>query len=241
MRQLSPRQLKILKAIVEEHVQTGAPVGSELLEKKYKLGVSPATIRNEMVRLLDMRYLHQPHTSAGRLPTTSAFKLYISELMKEKELSVKDEVQIKQELWDMRRNFDQLVKASSYVLAQKTKLLSVALTEDGDVYHSGAAYILDIQEFFDIDVTKAVLALLDQHTMLRRVFERIMWDSEVSVLMGEELNMNYLEPCSFVFSRFESEARGTGVIGVIGPSRLNYPVVMPVVRYLGGFISQVGR
>lgn len=241
MGQLSPRQLKILKAIVEEYVQTGLPVGSELLEKKYKLGVSPATIRNEMVRLLDTGYLHQPHTSAGRLPTTSAFKLYIGELMKEKEMSVKDEVQIKQELWDMRRNFDQLVKASSYVLAQKTRLLSVALTERGDVYYSGAAHILDIQEFFDIDVTKAVLALLDQHTMLRKVLERMIWDSGVSVLMGEELNMHYLEPCSFVFSRFETSVYGPGAIGVIGPSRLNYPVVMPVVRYFGGFISQAGR
>lgn len=240
MGQLSPRQLKILKAIVEEYVATGAPVGSELLEKKYKLGVSPATVRNEMVRLVDMGYLKQPHTSAGRAPTTAAFKLYISELMKEKELSVKDEVQIKQELWDSRRNFEQLVRSSSYILAQRTKLLSVAMTENGAVYYSGASHILDIPEFFDIDVTKAVLSLLDEQTVLRRVLERMIWDSSVSVMMGEELNMNYLEPCGFVFARFATDYTN-GTIGVIGPTRLNYAYVMPVVRYFGGFISSAGR
>jgi heat-inducible transcriptional repressor len=240
MGQLSPRQLKILKAIVDEYVISGTPVGSELLEKKYKLGISPATVRNEMVRLVDMGYLKQPHTSAGRIPTTNAFRLYIGELMREKEMSVKDEVQIKQELWDIRRNFEQLARNSAYILAQRTKLLAVALTENGNIYYSGAAYILDIPEFYDIDVTKAVLALMDQQTVLRQVLEKMIWSSGVSVLIGEELNVNYLEPCGFVFSRFET-AYTSGAIGVIGPTRINYPYVMPVVRYFGGFISQAGK
>lgn len=240
MGQLSPRQLKILKAIVDEYVVSGAPVGSELLGRKYKLGISPATVRNEMLRLVDMGYLKQPHTSAGRIPTTNAFRLYIGELMREKEMSVKDEVQIKQELWDIRRNIDQLARNSAYILAQRTRLLAVSLTENGNIYYSGAAYILDIPEFYDIDVTKAVLALMDQQTVLRQVLEKMIWSSSVSVLIGEELNVNYLEPCGFVFSRFET-AYTSGAIGVIGPTRINYPYVMPVVRYFGGFISQAGR
>lgn len=240
MGQLSPRQLKILKAIVDEYVVSGAPVGSELLGRKYKLGISPATVRNEMLRLVDMGYLKQPHTSAGRIPTTNAFRLYIGELMREKEMSVKDEVQIKQELWDIRRNIEQLARNSAYILAQRTRLLAVSLTENGNIYYSGAAYILDIPEFYDIDVTKAVLALMDQQTVLRQVLEKMIWSSSVSVLIGEELNVNYLEPCGFVFSRFET-AYTSGAIGVIGPTRINYPYVMPVVRYFGGFISQAGR
>ena len=66
---LTPRQVTILKAIIEEFITTAEGVGSETLDKKYNLGVSPATIRNEMVRLSDMKLLKQSHTSAGRAPT----------------------------------------------------------------------------------------------------------------------------------------------------------------------------
>ena len=71
---LSERQIQILKAIIEEYIATAEPVGSETLDKKYNLGISPATIRNEMVRLTTMRLLNQSHTSGGRAPTPDALK-----------------------------------------------------------------------------------------------------------------------------------------------------------------------
>ncbi|MBI4032954.1 MAG: hypothetical protein HY377_00320, partial [Candidatus Blackburnbacteria bacterium] len=64
---MTPRQIQILKSIVEEYTQTAEAVGSDVLEKKYSLGVSPATIRNEMAALTAGGYLKQPHTSAGRI------------------------------------------------------------------------------------------------------------------------------------------------------------------------------
>ena len=79
---LSARQIKILKHIIDEYIETAEPVGSLALEKKYNLGVSPATIRNEMAYLVDLGYLKQPHTSAGRIPSSSAIKLYINEMMR---------------------------------------------------------------------------------------------------------------------------------------------------------------
>ena len=92
---LTPRQIQILKAIIEEYIATALPVGSETLDKKYNLGVSPATIRNEMVRLTDMKMLQQPHTSAGRSPTPEALKYYVDELMKPHDISVTEEVAVK--------------------------------------------------------------------------------------------------------------------------------------------------
>jgi len=74
MEELSDRQTKILKAIIEEYIENGEAVGSEVLEKKYELGVSPATIRNEMAKLVKAGFLKQPHTSAGRVPTKEAFR-----------------------------------------------------------------------------------------------------------------------------------------------------------------------
>src|SRR5207253_444065 len=99
MTDLSDRQKDLLKAIVELYVKEGEPVGSQNVEKAYNLGVSPATIRNEMVKLTESGFLKQPHTSAGRIPTSMGFRVYIGELMKEKELPISAEVSIKENLW----------------------------------------------------------------------------------------------------------------------------------------------
>ena len=106
---LSARQTQILKALIDEYIETAEPVGSEALDKKYNLGVSPATIRNEMSALTKAGYLKQPHTSAGRIPTAVAMKFYIDQLMEEKQMSLAEEVKAKEEVWDVRDDFDQLL------------------------------------------------------------------------------------------------------------------------------------
>ena len=118
---VSERQIKILQAIIEEYIATAEPVGSETLEKKYNLGVSPATIRNEMVRLSDMKLLSQPHTSSGRSPTPTALKYYVDHLLKTKDMSVSEEVAVKEKMWDYRQEVDKLLRESTKMLALKTK------------------------------------------------------------------------------------------------------------------------
>ena len=103
VKELSPRQIQILKAIIEEYIATAEPVGSETLDKKYNLGVSPATIRNEMMRLTELKMLNQPHTSAGRGPTPAAMRYYVDHLMKTKDMSVADEVAVKDKIWEYRQ------------------------------------------------------------------------------------------------------------------------------------------
>jgi len=87
MHNLTERQIEILKAIIEEYIDTAEAVGSETLEKKRNLSASPATIRNEMVKLAEYGYIKKLHSSAGRVPTPEGMKFYVKELMKEKELS----------------------------------------------------------------------------------------------------------------------------------------------------------
>src|SRR5205085_136586 len=131
-------------------IDTAEPVGSETLEKKHNLSASPATIRNEMVRLSELGYLKKPHTSAGRIPTPTAMKFYVRELMKEKELSVAEEVALKEKVWDLREQEAACLRAITKSLAEKTKALAIATTNDGEVYAAGYANILDMPEFFDI-------------------------------------------------------------------------------------------
>ena len=85
---LDERKTKILKAIIQTYLETGEPVGSRTISKYTDLNLSSATIRNEMSDLEEMGYILQPHTSAGRIPSDKGYRLYVDELMKEKEQQV---------------------------------------------------------------------------------------------------------------------------------------------------------
>ena len=87
---LDERKKKILKAIIRTYMETGEPVGSRTISKYADLNVSSATIRNEMSDLTDMGYIIQPHTSAGRIPSDKGYRLYVDELMKEKEEEISE-------------------------------------------------------------------------------------------------------------------------------------------------------
>jgi len=236
---LSERQKNLLRSVIEKYIETGEPVGSETIEKEAHLGVSPATIRNEMVRLTSLGYLRQPHTSAGRIPTSIGLKFYVDQLMEEKSLSLKDEVAIKQELGEPKGRFDQLLKHTSRVLADQTHSMAIVTDEDGDVYASGMANILDLPEFYDIDITKTVLSMVDKVEMLSQIFGHLSPEEQIKILFGDELGVPYLEPCGFVIARYSLPSH-QGVLGVIGPTRLNYSTVIPTMRYFSQLLSEIG-
>ncbi len=237
---LTERQTKILKDIIEEYINTAEAVGSEQLEKKYSLGVSPATIRHEMADLTHRGFLRQPHTSAGRVPTPMALRFYVDNLMQEKQMSVADEVSAKEQVWDARFDFDKLLRQATLALAARTKALSVAATNKGDVYYAGVANILDMPEFFDIDVTRTVLSLLDEEARLQQLFfEHAYTDEPVHIIFGADLGWPYFDPVGIAFARFSAGPHGQGTLGVIGPCRLNFAYVMPTLRYFSGLLSQM--
>src|SRR3990172_3821165 len=107
---LTDRQKNLLRSVIEKYIETAEAIGSETIEKEAGLGVSPATIRNEMVKLTSLGYLRQPYTSAGRIPTSTGMKFYVDQLMEEKALSLKDEVAIKEEFPQGPQRLDQLLR-----------------------------------------------------------------------------------------------------------------------------------
>lgn len=240
MEELTSRQTKILKAVIEEYIETAEPVGSETLEKKYSLGISPATIRSEMVKLTEGGYLQQPHSSAGRSPTSTGMKFYIDQLMEEKKLSVSEEAAAREAVWNYRFELDRLLREVTRALALQTRSVAVATIGD-DVYSSGYANILDMPEFYDIDVTRNLLSLVDEVKRLKLIFEKAFGEESVHVLLGEELGQEFLNPCGFVFTHFEAGVDKEGTLGVIGPSRLNYSQVIPTVRYFGDLIGEISK
>ena len=126
--ELTERKLKILQAIISDYVRTAEPVGSRTISKKYDLGISPATIRNEMADLEEMGYLTHPHTSAGRVPSDMAYRLYVNALMEKKELSREEKSIISQRLQSNMHEFEKTIEHAASLLSEITNLTSFALT-----------------------------------------------------------------------------------------------------------------
>src|SRR4030065_1664285 len=95
---MTDRDRKVLQAIIMDYIQTAEPVGSRTVSKKYRMGLSPATIRNVMTDLEEMGLLVQPHTSAGRVPTDKAFRFYVDSILEVRRLSIGDQDRIQMTL-----------------------------------------------------------------------------------------------------------------------------------------------
>ena len=118
------RRLKVLSAIVTDYVRTREPVGSRALVERYRLGVSPATIRNDMAVLEDEGYIHQPHTSAGRVPTEKGYRLFVDQIARIKPLSAPERAAITT-LLTGEADLEQVVARAVRVLARLTGQLAV--------------------------------------------------------------------------------------------------------------------
>ncbi|ACA60550.1 heat-inducible transcriptional repressor HrcA [Candidatus Desulforudis audaxviator] len=114
---IDERKKQILRAIVLDYIATAEPVGSRTIARKYGLGISPATIRNEMADLEEMGYLEQPHTSAGRIPSQRGYRYYVDELM-EPETPAEEEKLI------IKTNYQAKVKSISEVIERTGQLMS---------------------------------------------------------------------------------------------------------------------
>jgi len=194
-------------------------------------------VQNRLV-LTDLGYLKQPHTSAGRIPTSMGLRFYINELMNEKQLSVTAEVSIKEKLWQDRFKREKLLKEAVLALAQRSNMLGLAIDEDSQLYYAGTSNILDWPEFYDIDVTRFVLGLFDQNPALQEIIGRAQGSDPIHILFGEDMEFEYLKPTSFVFTMYSGLTDKSGVLGVIGPARMNFALVLPYVKYVRNLVTE---
>lgn len=239
---LTARQTLILKSIIEEYIETANAVGSETLDKKFNLGVSSATIRNEMVTLTDMGYLRQLHTSSGRIPSSKALRFYIDQLMDEKRLSVADEVKTRQEVMGAKGNMDGLMQEATRNLAQKTNCLAVAaFDDDNHVWHSGYSNVFASPEFFtEPQSLTSLFSCLEQVERMHDLFFHKMTGlTPVEVVFGEDLGWPGFSPIGIFGTRFSIGGR-QGAICVIGPARQQYTIVIPTIRYFRSLFDDMG-
>lgn len=124
---LNDRKRKILQLIIEDYISTAEPVGSRTIARKYDLGLSPATIRNEMSDLELLGYLEQPHTSAGRVPSAQAYRLYVDSLVEPGTLTDNDRALINGWFNARRRSIDEIFQSTAKILSRMTQNVSMVL------------------------------------------------------------------------------------------------------------------
>ncbi|NLP27369.1 MAG: heat-inducible transcriptional repressor HrcA [Clostridia bacterium] len=127
--EIDDRKLKILQAIISDYINTGEPVGSRTIARKYDLGVSSATIRNEMADLEDMGYIEQLYTSSGRKPSDKGYRLFVDKLMKTHKLTLEEDLFIKNMLLNAALfEVEKVIRQASIVLSRLTQLTCVVKT-----------------------------------------------------------------------------------------------------------------
>ncbi len=173
--QLDERKQKILAAIVDVYIRTGEPVGSKTLAAALDNAVSSATIRNEMAELALGGYLEQPHTSAGRVPTVAAYRLYIDRLMRRNRLSREERRVLDDRLQKAAEDPDRLMERAADALADLTGLMAVSVPP------SGGARVRRIDLFPVSAHTATVLLFTDGGQLYNRRF-RMEWGVDATRL-----------------------------------------------------------
>ena len=151
---LNERKKKILQIIIEDYISSAEPVGSRTIARKYDLGLSPATIRNEMSDLELLGYLEQPHTSAGRIPSAQAYRFYVDALIEPGTLTDNDMALIDGWYNERRRNIDDIFQSTAKMLSRMTQNVSMVLTNQQTI--ANFCYL----KFLPLDSQHAILCIV---------------------------------------------------------------------------------
>lgn len=325
---LDDRKTKILRAVVQEYIATGQPVGSGHVAKLPGVQVSSATVRNEMAVLEQEGYLAQPHTSAGRIPTDKGYRLFVDALAPDGSLDKAATVQVGEFFQASHGRLEELLRQTSHLLADITHhtalvvgpkaevttvrsiqvvrlssrtatvvvvfsngtveneiialseeiddahlvrasahlvaeivgksladIQSVSLTNEahtdivcavavqslqrhaGDepVFVGGAASLA--QSFEAVEVVRNVLQIVEQQYVVVSLLKDVL-DRGLSVAIGAEHGVEPLAACSVVVAPVMADGEVMGSVGVLGPTRMNYPQALATVEVVG---EQLGR
>lgn len=336
---LDDRKKRILRAIIDDYIDTAEPIGSRTIARKHELGLSSATIRNEMADLEEMGFLAQPHTSAGRVPSDKGYRLYVDQLMQLKDLSIGEIEEIREAMEIKINELSQLIRQASVIMSKITKYTSMAITpqmkksmvkavqvvpvepgkalvvvvtnagvvrnsliklpdnllpdflirvsnslneklsglsmeqisypliketerelglssealmpildgvaecvnqiDNSEIYLDGATNIFNYPEFRDVIKAKDFLNVLDEKPLIHQLLSDISDKSiDIDVKIGSENPLDEIKDCSLVTATYSINNRIIGSIGVIGPTRMEYPRVIASMDYVRRKVNQ---
>lgn len=218
---LNSRQQKIIAAVIEEYTNTALPVSSDLVVTKYIDDVSPATVRNDMLKLEKEGYLYQPHISAGRIPTDKCYRYFVEEIMKDKELSLSEQKKLQKELLKLKAQHNRLSRTTAKLLSSLSGNLAISSMAE-DFAEFGIRDLLEQPEFQDIDEFCKIAEVLDYIDENVDSILSELGDGETKIFIGKENPIKEISNFSMVVSPYQNKEGERGILAIIGPKRMKY-------------------
>jgi heat-inducible transcriptional repressor len=235
--ELTKRQSKILYAIVEQYAEVAAPVGSVMLAKLFN--VSSATVRNDMAELEKQGLIAQPHTSAGRIPTDKGYRMYVNAITEEATNQPQPKVDRNARAIDMRINVagaaEQTIQSAVRSLVEITHNVGLA-TIGSSLYVRGFGSLFAQPELLQARAAQEVARLIDN---LEPWLREAAPNEPLSVFIGRENPIGKSSNSTLIISKFASPYSNHSYIGVLGPTRQDYRMVMNLVSHTGRALEEV--
>lgn len=244
---LSDRRQQVLRALIEEYIAHALPVGSRTIVEHYSLGVSSATVRNDLSALEDEGFIQQPHTSAGRIPTDAGYRAYVEEIISSGALESNNPyASLVEEMRHSADALDDLMERTSAELARLTECLSLVLPPDQGRTHlrqiprMGLSALMRKPEFQDSSTLLPLMEILEDESVLLSVFSEDGCRADnIMVRIGSENASAGLSGVSVVTGVY-GRGSGQGVVAVIGPTRMDYTSVIRAVRAAQDIMGENG-
>ena len=186
---LSERKMKILKSIIDDYILTGIPVGSRSLSKKPDLDFSPATIRNEMADLEEMGYLDKPHTSAGRMPSDIAYRLYVDRLMNVNQITSQEASSIRNYFNLKMSELEQVIDTTARVLSDLTHHIALVMAPQLEIIKIKRIQLVKLTE------SKALLIIVTDSGIIK----------DTVIMVSGGIDDDYLNMLSNVLTQHTAE------------------------------------
>ena len=218
---------ELLFKIIDEYITYANPIGSAFLVKKKKMDCCSATVRNSMMDLEKLGYLYQPHTSAGRIPTENAYKLYAEELNKDEKINQKIENKIESFLRELKIK-DKLTKSKvlAKIIAEISKNSVLLAFSKHNYYITGFSNILSQVEFEDPEKLRDLSLVFDElENIVEKMFKSV---GENNILIGSD--NEFSKHLSVIVSHTDL-AQNDGFIAILGPMRMNYKQNLGLINH----------
>ncbi len=233
---MEERYKKILAAVIEEYTNSALPVGSKILAEKYSLGVGSATIRNDMVILEKGGYLHQPHISAGRIPTDKGYRFFVEKIMEDQELSKIEQRKLQTEILKLRAQNNRLSRTTVKLLSSFSGGLAIGRFKE-ELQDFGISELLENPEFQNIDEFCRLAEALDYIDESIDVILKKVKDGETRIFIGKENPIKEISHCSMLVSPYTTKEGERGVLAIIGPKRMKYAKNKSLLNYFKKLIN----
>src|SRR5205085_120008 len=228
---LDDRSRRVLAAIVRDYIHGGEPVGSHAIARRPDVDVSSATVRSVMSDLEEMGFLQKPHTSAGRIPTAQGFRYYVDALLRVKPPLPEEREQIARRAQEATQLDGLMTAASRELQARALALGAEAVQVEAPTVHiEGQSSFLDDKALAqDLMKIRALFRALDEKELLLAVLDRTLAAEELRIFIGAESGI--VEPdLAIVAAPYRLKGEVVGALGVIGPTRMDYSRVVPLVE-----------